>query len=913
MLTELANNKHTFVVAVSVGKGLGRIKHVRKSWRKLQKDFAAPLRDTSCTFAQYQAMSQDEKLEKKRAPGSWTPSRYKGNRRAVVDLEEKTLLVYDLDHVTHDQLDWIRQGLAPISRYEWIMHTSRSHSPEEPRVRMILPISRPMKPDEANAVFRFIAQELADDPEEGIEIPDLVSFRGNQTMFWPSVSKDQEFWTNRNVGEIVDVDAVLAANPGWENYENLPYQVAETKKGITDPNKRMEDPYQKPEPIGAWCRSYTVQEVIENFLSDIYVPGDSETEERYTYLPGSGANGAVVYEGGKFLHSNHGTDPVDTANAFDLLRLHKFGHLDAEAHHNTTPGNMPSFKKMAEFARKDERVVADLWSDHDASLDDLEDDVSSRDTSEPSESDEDLEDLLGEEPESDDPLGDHLDDLDDDEDEGSKPGEKKKDSPWQLALQMQKGSDKELKPIQANITVICENDPRIKDSVGYNEFTRDPICFKPIKAKQFHTPSPEVAKRDRKRGRRWETADDVSIGLIASHKREMGGYGVDFSNEKIQQAVLTAGTKNAINPVKDDIEECWRRWKAEGSPTGLLDTYVSDFLKTPDTPFHRQTGALFLLGSVARTFEPGCKFDQMPIIEGKTGSGKSLFFKVLFGDEYVGEMDESLDNTGRLVEAMRGRRCIELAEMDAAKKSENNTLKRAALDRQRPLPHGLRAARGGLPAPVRLGGHLERRRLPDRSHLEPPLLGLALAADPDEPDRQPGDGGGPPPPLGRSLPAVSRHARGPAARQPRPRHPGPGGHRRAGGDQRGQPEAHGHRTPGRRDRGLARPDGADARGRGHRRCGARRRRPGGERRDADGPQHGHGAHGLPGAAQRPAHQQAVPADDNHALREGHRPPRVARNRGGAASRHPSGLVRAAGGRASLDTGVRGRGGRRSRS
>ena len=212
-------------------------------------------------------MSQDEKLAKKRAPGSWTPSRYKGNRRALVDLEEKTLLVYDLDYVTHDQLDWIRQGFAPISRFEWFMHTSRSHTPQSPRVRMILPISRPMKPDEANAVFQFIAQELADDPEEGIEIPDLVSFRCNQTMFLPSISKDQEFWTDENVGEIVDVDVVLAGNPGWENYENLPYQEAERRKGVTDPNKRMEDPYQKPEPIGAWCRVYPVQDVIEEFLT----------------------------------------------------------------------------------------------------------------------------------------------------------------------------------------------------------------------------------------------------------------------------------------------------------------------------------------------------------------------------------------------------------------------------------------------------------------------------------------------------------------------------------------------------------------------------------------------------------------------------------------------------------------------
>lgn len=367
------NDNHTFVFALGKGKGLGKIENVRWSWRKFKRKLFEPLKDTSVTYAQYEALSQDERLAKKRAPGAWTPSRYKGTNRRVADLRQKTLIAYDLDHVTQRQLDDIQMGLVGIADYAWAMHSTRGHTPENPRVRLILPVSRPMKPDEAHAVFRLLALKLAGDAEEAIEIPDLVSFRGNQTMFWPSISRGQEFITDENVAPILDVDAFLAKHEDWENFENLPYQIEESQRGKIDPDRRMEDPWKKPGEMGAFNRCYTVQEVIQEFIPEVYSVADTEGgEERYTFNFGSGSNGAVVYEDGKFLHSHHGTDPVDTANAFDLCRLHMFLHLDEGAHHNVTPGNLPSFKAMMEFAQKDLRVIAELHQGFDDTLDELD-------------------------------------------------------------------------------------------------------------------------------------------------------------------------------------------------------------------------------------------------------------------------------------------------------------------------------------------------------------------------------------------------------------------------------------------------------------------------------------------------------------------------------------------------------------
>jgi hypothetical protein len=678
----------TVQIAVGWGKGLGKIENVRWSVKKLIRKLSKPLQDTSITFSQYQALQKKAKggdkaandllLEKKRVAGNWTAARYSGTTRKVADVVGKSAVVLDIDNVSHDQLEMIQMGAAEISEFAWFMHTSRSHCPEKPKVRLIVWVNRLMTPDESHAIHRLLSLYLAEDPDEAIEIPDVVSFRTNQTMFWPSISDGQEFWTDENVASVLDVDEFLSRHPGWENYENLPYQDGEKKRGKLDPNKRMEDPREKPNPIGAFCRAYSVEDVIEKWLDEVYIPGDSETEARYTYVAGSASNGAVVYDDGLFLHSNHGTDPIEgSANAWDLVRIHKFGHLDGDVHANTSISQYPSYKAMVKLAQSDPRVADEEYAHMGDMLDDLDDD-------EDDEDDED-DDLLGDPPDESDDLGDLLGDLPDEDDYGEdepptggadkkkrKKGEKP-DMSW-TAHFLKKANDK-LETALWNATLICRHDPRIAPNIRYNEFTFDPVCVKPIRASKISPPSPPIPRKDRKRGRNWEERDDIAVQMICSANSASGGYETDFSKANIQAAVVSAAMQNPFNPVKDFIEGHHAEWKRRGSPKGLIERVSIDYLKTPDTPFHRQSMALFLIGAVARIYEPGCKFDQMFIIEGPEGSRKSSFFQVLFG-EFAGELNCDLEDTGRVVEATRGKWCVEMAEMRAAKKADSETLKR---------------------------------------------------------------------------------------------------------------------------------------------------------------------------------------------------------------------------------------------
>ena len=94
--------------------------------------------------------------------------------------------------------------------------------------------------------------------------------------------------------------------------------------------------------IGAFCRTYSVTQAMERFIPGMY--GETDISGRYTYTGGSTAGGAIVYDGDRFLYSHHATDPCSglLVNAFDLVRLHKYGDLDGDAKEGTPVSKLPS-------------------------------------------------------------------------------------------------------------------------------------------------------------------------------------------------------------------------------------------------------------------------------------------------------------------------------------------------------------------------------------------------------------------------------------------------------------------------------------------------------------------------------------------------------------------------------------------
>jgi putative DNA primase/helicase len=136
---------------VGVGNGLGKVKNKKSTWKNLIKNLFHEDKvfvDTTCTFAQYQALSNDEKLPKKRAPGNWMAATFRNGSRKLINIIGRSCVVFDLDYITPTQLDAIKFGLVGLEKYAWVMHTTRAHCPEAPRVRLIVPVDRMMNGDE---------------------------------------------------------------------------------------------------------------------------------------------------------------------------------------------------------------------------------------------------------------------------------------------------------------------------------------------------------------------------------------------------------------------------------------------------------------------------------------------------------------------------------------------------------------------------------------------------------------------------------------------------------------------------------------------------------------------------------------------------------------------------------------------
>ena len=106
----------------------------------------------------------------------------------------------------------------------------------------------------------------------------------------------------------------------------------------------------------------------------------------------------------------------------------------------------------------------------------------------------------------------------------------------------------------------------------------------------------------------------------------------------------------------------------DGKPR--IDRLLTDYLGAEPSEYNIAVMRVFLLGAVKRAYEPGCKFDYMPVLIGGQGEGKSTFFKYLScRDEWYDDNFnfKNLDNKA-VIESMSGRWILEMGEMDTLKK-----------------------------------------------------------------------------------------------------------------------------------------------------------------------------------------------------------------------------------------------------
>lgn len=403
-----------------------------KLWKNSEIEFSKLIQRmkrvtrTAETLGAYLNMSKSKQDEKKDV-GCYVGGYLTEGKRSKSNLKYRSFITLDADFASQDFV----QDMELTAEYSYLIHSTRKHTHDKPRYRLIVPCSRDVSAEEYEAVARKLANDI------GIDMFDDSTYQASRLMYWPSVCQDQKYVCEYNdTAEYLDVDKILASYEDWTDVSSWPTS-SRVDKIIHKELSKQQDPTTKDGVIGAFCTVYDIRSAIDTFLTDVY---EECANGRYTYLEGSTSGGVVVYEDDKFAYSNHATDPAGQylCNSFDLVRLHKFSELDENAKDNTPAHKMPSFVKMTEFAGKDLKVKKHL---HEIRMSEVIDDF------------KDLEDL------------DDIDDLDLEDLE--------KDSlDWLTKLDTDNKGN--VYSTISNTLIILQNDERLKNKIVFDTFNNAP-------------------------------------------------------------------------------------------------------------------------------------------------------------------------------------------------------------------------------------------------------------------------------------------------------------------------------------------------------------------------------------------------------------------------------------------------------
>lgn len=226
----------------------------------------------------------------------------------------------------------------------YIMHTTFSSTPSEPRYRLLVQVDRDMAPDEYVAATQAMAARL------GLDQFDAGSFQAARFMYRPAARKPEWYDHWINDGDPVQVDELLDT-----------FERDLSTKPIPQPGRNKRDPFELEDPIGAFNRVYEDWDLL---IAEYDLPYDKVAEDRY-HLRGASSEAGMGPVAGThgLVYSHHAHDPAygKTCSAFDLVRLHWFGDLDEATKQGTPVNKLPSHIQMLEVASKDKRVVAEIF------------------------------------------------------------------------------------------------------------------------------------------------------------------------------------------------------------------------------------------------------------------------------------------------------------------------------------------------------------------------------------------------------------------------------------------------------------------------------------------------------------------------------------------------------------------------
>ena len=566
---------------------------------ELYERLRTPARGTE-TLDTYLSLTKPQQDDLKDV-GGYVAGALIGPRRKAGCVAGRDVITLDLDSIPAGGTDDVLRRVDGLG-CSYCIYSTRKHQPAAPRLRILLPTDRTLTADEYEPCARRMAEYI------GISFADPTTFEANRLMFWPSCSADGEYVFRCADKPLLSADGLLATYADWHCISSWP-QVPGATVNVPKLAAKQGDPLTKTGTIGAFCRTYSIEDAMAAFIPDAYVPVDN-MPDRYTYTGGSTTGGAVVYDDGKFLYSHHATDPCSgkLVNAFDLVRLHRFGDLDDEAAPGTPTNRLPSYTAMCELAAKDP-AVQDLIA----------------------------REKVTEITEAFSPIGN-----------GNAAAPSEEDAGWMRQLKTHSRTGEPLPTID-NVWTILEHDPNLKGRFALNKFAGRGEVLAPLPWCQDDT------------RRLWEDNDNAGIYWYLEKFYQIS------SNNRVDGALSLHSHTHAFNDVTDYLGAL--QW--DGTPR--LDTLLVDYLGAEDSEYTRAVTRKAFVAAVARAMTPGIKFDQMTILTGPQGIGKStLLCKMSRG--WFNDSIRSFEGK-EASELLQGVWIVEIAELQAFRSSDINRIK----------------------------------------------------------------------------------------------------------------------------------------------------------------------------------------------------------------------------------------------
>lgn len=150
--------------------------------------------------------------------------------------------------------------------------------------------------------------------------------------------------------------------------------------------------------------------------------------------------------------------------------------------------------------------------------------------------------------------------------------------------------------------------------------------------------------------------DDPAVVRLRHTIRER--FGFKIAKDEFYDFLQDEAEKARFHPVADYLDRL--HWDG----VHRLGRWLIDFCGVADSPYARAVGRLFLVAAVRRIRSPGAKFDEMVVLEGAQGGGKSTLLRTLAVNPDWFSDDLPLGADGkRVIEATAGKWIVEAAEM----------------------------------------------------------------------------------------------------------------------------------------------------------------------------------------------------------------------------------------------------------